>query len=106
MEQTKISYEKRKINLKKQVDRRRYELGVPAIKAEVDAPLIKEVTQILPKVKKNMQIQFFDFCEDFEDEEKTSLDVFQRQAQKLWQNLFSKYANAGIYRVNEAKLGT
>ena len=43
MEQTKISYEKRKINLKRQVDKRRYELGVPAIRAEADLPLIKEV---------------------------------------------------------------
>jgi len=43
IEQTKISYEKRKINLKRQVDKRRYELGVPAVRAEADVPLIKEV---------------------------------------------------------------
>lgn len=80
MEQTKISYEKRKINLKRQVDKRRYELGVPAIRAEADVPLIKEVTQVLPKAKKDIQIQYFDFSEDFEDEEKTSLDLLQRRA--------------------------
>jgi|LauGreDrversion4_2_1035121.scaffolds.fasta_scaffold32457_4 hypothetical protein len=88
MEQTRISYEKRKINLKRQVDRRRYELGVPAIRAEADVPLLKEVKEIVPKTNKRPLIQFFDFCYDFEDEEKTSLDLYQKRASKLWQNLF------------------
>jgi len=41
MEHSKLTYEKRKVNLKKQIDKRRVELGVPAIGMDTETVLIK-----------------------------------------------------------------
>ena len=72
-----MHYEKRKINLKKQIDKRRKELGVPAIgMGDTETVLIKQADDVYSKRPSSQLVQWFDFDLEFEDEEKISLDLF------------------------------
>ena len=44
-------------------------------------------------------MQLFDLKEDFEDQDKIAIDIYLKKTHKLWNNLFLKYANNGIYRI-------
>ncbi len=48
---------------------------------------------------KKPALQWFDLELDFEDQDKTAIEIYMKKTQKLWHNLFTKYANKGIYRV-------
>ena len=48
---------------------------------------------------KKPAMQWFDLDKDFEDQDKSAIEIYMKKTQKLWHNLFTKYANKGIYRV-------
>ena len=94
------AYEKRKANLKRQVDKRRLELGVTGIN-DGDKPVAIRDASVpssqLGLILPNLYV--YDIVLDFEDFEKGAIDILMKSKAKLWHGLFQKFANKGMYRV-------
>ena len=89
-------------SLKKQIDKRRIELGIEARKSDgkIEGPLIVEERSNVVALRDEhfrrservSRIHWFEIEDEEEPEVEAILEVMKK-FQKLWRNLFQKYAN-------------